>query len=606
MGNQPSGRIQKNNPVQPFQPGGGGGGGGSGGNMPSFNPSAMATPMIAQSSSSGLVNVNGERVRIFYCMAHGGGSANSNTPMLSYASAMPGHQSLSGIVQRNATNDIFPMIARLVTTSQSAVSSDDSDRINSQNISSILTKGEVYRKIKVMRPARTDHSDKSGSIKQSQDAQVYPANTPCYPEVVSTESTGQTSVPTGTGGKGMTFNRDDWDQKFGIWQWMPLRHNNGWERETATHGQGQSAEAILLDIFKNKRDISIFRVVFELEKIYGKNIIVIFPNCSPVSSVSITHRNLRRMTKPFSQRSKGSGRYTPQASLEMLADILRRANVMYQGNGRLLKFCKGLLDTLPLQLMDGILNFPNPIPAHPFPEKGKIGQTDEEDRKYMYQLMDSWLKEYGMWLTNGDTVRNILATDNHNSNLNILLEFAITSHPEVHALAVEIFGDGQKLINFAMIMLIMLHRIPPFLGGLHAEVYIDTGRGEWGGKRRMSANLDHGEQCTQLWVATDVIAQQIRRLGGGASRPELFKRIIHHSAIMACVMNNQTPVTNNIELVRLAKAKEGVQHASSLALFSGGRKRRRKRSRIKKRRRKKTKRKRRKKSKKKRRKTKKK
>ena len=47
-------------------------------------------------------------------------------------------------------------------------------------------------------------------------------------------------------------------------------------RETATHGQGQSAEVILLDIFKNKRDISIFRVVFELEKIYGKDIIVIF------------------------------------------------------------------------------------------------------------------------------------------------------------------------------------------------------------------------------------------------------------------------------------------------------------------------------------------
>ena len=52
--------------------------------------------------------------------------------------------------------------------------------------------------------------------------------------------------------------------------------------------------------------------------------------------------------------------------------------------------------------MDGILNF-NPIPAHPFPEKG---QTDEEDRQYMYQLMDSWLKEYGMWLTNGDTCKN--------------------------------------------------------------------------------------------------------------------------------------------------------------------------------------------------------
>ena len=140
----------------------------------------------------------------------------------------------------------------------------------------------------------------------------------------------------------------------------------------------------------------------------------------------------------------------------------------------------------------------------------------------------------------------------------------------------------------------MLHRIKPFLGGLHAEVY--DGSSPWGGKRRMSQNLDDGGQCTQLWAATDVIEQQVRRLGGGASRPELFKRLIYHSAIMACVINNQAPVTNNIGLVRLAKAKEGV--ASSPALFSGGRKRRRKRSRKKKRRRKQTKRKRRRKSKK--------
>ena len=71
MGNQPSGKIQKIILYNLFNLHGGGGGG-SGGNMPSFNPSAMATPMIAQSSSGGLVNVNGRLVRIFYCMAYGG------------------------------------------------------------------------------------------------------------------------------------------------------------------------------------------------------------------------------------------------------------------------------------------------------------------------------------------------------------------------------------------------------------------------------------------------------------------------------------------------------------------------------------------------------
>ena len=523
--------------------------------------------------TGGLFTVKGRLVRIFYVQAHGGGSANSSTPMISYNETISAPESLFGEKSSRSPDEIFPMKIRLVTTGQSAESNDDSDRVTAQNIVSILSKGDVYRRIKGMKPVRSEHDKKSSNIKQLLDAQVHPANTPSYPEIVSTESGPLTSVETGDGKLAHTYQADKWDQKFGIWQWDPKHGNEGWERETATHRQGQTVEAVLLDIYKTTRDVSIFRVVLELEIRYGKNIIVIFPNCSPVSPVSLTRPNIRAMSKPAQTRGDGPGTYTLQASLELLSDILRRTTIMYQGNERLLKFCKEIIDTEPLNAMNTILNFNHPIPAHPSTEKIKIGTTDSDDRQYMYQMMDSWLKEYGTWLSQGNA-GDIIATGN--SNLNILFHFAITSYPEVGKLAHEILGDDKKLINFAMVLLIMLYRIPPFLGGLNEQVYNTTDGEEWGGKRRMSEGL--GPHCSQLWAATDAIFTQVKRLGGGEHRPVLFKRLVKQSAIMACVMDNDHP-KNAIQLIRLAKAKEGAKDDHALALFKGGRKRRTKRGR---------------------------
>ena len=328
-------------------------------------------------------NVDIPMIDIFYVQAHGGGAHSLENVITTYNN----YERLSSVplsvcdigragVGFKNNNHVFPMIGRVVSPGKSANSDFDSDKQTVNYIRNILlnddfrraenlqaissrtrssggahTKGEGYRRI-------------GGELKKN--VSFYCADEPIFNETVEVELisgrifAGKEDVKENPGG-------------FGIWKCGG--DEQGWKYER------ELSETILQTATGNSKDIQILEIVKQLTTAFNnKNIIVIFPNCSPFGVESWTSSQRRAVRNP---RMKG---WTVGQQFQQTLLMLSRIQNFYQGNKN---FNNLLLTGLP-----GVS-----ISCEYYDEKekwqdGPIGVMDKEDSQFLYSVLDNIIKKY--------------------------------------------------------------------------------------------------------------------------------------------------------------------------------------------------------------------
>ena len=374
-----------------------------------------------------------KQIKLFYVQAHGGGTNSLKNVITTFNNYISSNRPLNtnDIISRGSGfingTQMFPMIGRLVSPGKSANSSFDSDKQTVNYIRNILS-SDNFRQSQI--PANMTTRSCGGTFTQGDgyrrigelknNISFYCANDPIFNETVEVELIGN-----------MVFGGEE-DAKgdpggFGIWKCGG--DVNGWE-----YLKTYTDDILLSSIGGDSKDIQILEIVRQLTALFGKNIIVIFPNCSPFGVESWTSQQRREVRNP------GMKGWTIEQQFQQTLLMLSRIQNFYEGNFNFINLIKnGPQFTIDCQKHE----------EFEYGIDGPIGVMDKDDSRFLYSVLTNFIKKYPV-------NNNVLDSIRTNEMLYIN----------------SIFNDGSvDLINFVYLILLLSFTVSEIYGGIFRDIH---------------------------------------------------------------------------------------------------------------------------------------
>jgi hypothetical protein len=319
-----------------------------------------------------------------YVMAHGGGSDQVLNPSLNFISYNDFVKTQKA--SQHFTPDAeFPMIFRLAKTSQSVVSNCGSDIANVNKIMEYILKPEIeqQRQSQVRRRGASKHQGHRSWDELYSNLQGFPASKKMYKEVVEVEMK--------NGAINWFCKTDKDDAGFGIW----IHDGTDWVYHAIL------SNGILTDGQGNAIDINILDIVYQLETYFNhKNIIVIFPNCSPVTDPSLTdeaERALKTSVQVFNPKTGKTRRIkqmTPESQFSLGLDFLARVHYNFEG----MKNKSSMTLSTPVRKSSSASAVSASASAATTSyQEDTIGIVDPDDIKNIFVQFGYFFKDYYHW-----------------------------------------------------------------------------------------------------------------------------------------------------------------------------------------------------------------
>ena len=356
-------------------------------------------------------------VDIFYVQAHGGGTHSLKNVITTYNNYINNIFLSNNDIEKSGEgfhnkNYVFPMIGRLVSPGKSANSDFDSDKQTVNYIRNILSNND-FRKAEKKRLGNVSANtrNKSGAYTKSEgyrrfgelinNISLYSADEPIFNETVEVEL---------ISGHIFASEEDAKENPGGFGIWKCGGDIQGWEYLSEL-----SNEILLKGLTGNSKDIQILEIVKKLTiALKNKNIIVIFPNCSPFGVESWTDSQRREVRNPiriFSSagESKTSTvnanavnldkvflkfQWTEVQQFQQMLLMLSRIQNFYQGNRNF----RTLLETDETNFNTSCEKYEkDPKTDKEKVEKwieGPIGVMDKDDSKFLYSVITYFISKY--------------------------------------------------------------------------------------------------------------------------------------------------------------------------------------------------------------------
>lgn len=357
-------------------------------------------------------------VDIFYVQAHGGGTHSLKNVMTTYNNYISNIFLSNNDIEKsgegfNNKNYVFPMIGRLVSPGKSANSDFDSDKQTVNYIRNILSNND-FRKAEKKRLGNVSANtrNKSGAYTKSEgyrrfgelinNISLYSADEPIFNETVEVEL---------ISGRIFAGEEDAKENPGGFGIWKCGGDIQGWEYLSAL-----SQNILLENTTGSSKDIQILEIVKNITEAFNnKNIIVIFPNCSPFGVESWTDSQRREVRNPiriFSSvgESKTSTvnainavnldkvflkfQWTEVQQFQQMLLMLSRIQNFYQGNRNF----RTLLETDETNFNTSCEKYEkDPKTDKEKVEKwieGPIGVMDKDDSKFLYSVITYFISKY--------------------------------------------------------------------------------------------------------------------------------------------------------------------------------------------------------------------
>ena len=341
-----------------------------------------------------------EQPKIIYVQAHGGGSEKLDNKFMSL------NQYRKSIGNREV-DTITPYIIRIVSPGKSANSNFDSDRENVNFLFQMLTNPKTrsqFLNIPNTRSFSGAYSNKMegprGFGELLTSTSLFSSNDMIYNEIVEVElekKSGNIHSGEGSG---------EYPGGFGIF----VHNGNDWELN-------KDLSQILVDNQQNIRDITILEIVNFITEKEGKNIIVIFPNCSPFSDAAYTDATFRSM---WTRIKTANGEYKKQVDIQsqfrLALEIIARVKNFFEGQKSWSEFISREEE---LSSNSGGEKKEDPK----LTSVDRIGIIDGEDFVIIFQLFLYFFKDYYNWLQISDElifpeILYILSTEEIPDNFN--------------------------------------------------------------------------------------------------------------------------------------------------------------------------------------------
>jgi len=370
-----------------------------------------------------------------YVMAHGAGSDELSNPSLNFISYNDFVRTQKA--PQNFTQDqTFPMIFRLAKTGQSVVSNCGSDRANVNKIMGYILNPEIEQQIQsqVKRRGASAHQGHRSWDELYSNLQGFHASQKMYKELVEVEMK--------SGAINWFCEDDDDDAGFGIW----IHDKSKWVYHAIL------SNSILTDGQGNARDIDILDIVYQLETYFKhKNIIVIFPNCSPVTGPSLTdeeERALKTSVKVFNPKgeTRRIKQFTPLSQFLYGLDFLARVHYNFVG----MKNKYSMVLSSPVRKSSSASAVSaSAAEATTSYQEDTIGIVDQDDIKNIFVQFGYFFKDYYHW---------------HNPELNEMLNDKLLQTGILTEIPTN-FNTGK----FLLMLMILIFSVREKYGGIMYE-----------------------------------------------------------------------------------------------------------------------------------------
>ena len=349
------------------------------------------TQKLRQRIADSVPNTASSVPLFIYVMAHGAGSRGLSNPSLNFISYNEFVRTQKAS-QDFGPNTNFPMIYRLAKTGQSVVSNCGSDRANVNKIMEYILNPEIEQRIQsqVKRRGASAHQGHRSWDELYSNLQGFYASQKMYKEMVQVELK--------DGAINWFCQDDDDDAGFGIWihdgiNWIyhAILSNSILINEQGGDGEKDPAA----------RNINILDIVYQLETYFKhKNIIVIFPNCSPVTGPSLTdkeERALKTSVKVFNPKTGKTRRikqFTPLSQFLYGLDFLARVHYNFVGT----KNKSSMTLSTPVRKSSSASAVSaSAAEATTSYQEDTIGIVDQDDIKNIFVQFGYFFKDYYHW-----------------------------------------------------------------------------------------------------------------------------------------------------------------------------------------------------------------
>ena len=374
-----------------------------------------------------------EQPTIIYVQSHGGGSEKLDGNFISFNE----HRKIlcSDKILASDTDPVSPRIIRILSPGKSALSDVESHDTTINFLVNMITDQEIRSKFRSLPNTRsfsgaysTDNKGSRGQGELLKNASLFSSNDRLYNEMLEVELDKKTGEINTAGG-------------FGIF----IR--TGKERVLSTE-----LSKLLVDGQQNEKNITILEIVDGIvKKLNTKNIIVIFPNCSPISDVSYTDSTNRSIWERIKVNQTYKKIVRPENQFKFALEIVARVKNFFEGQKRFSDFIeKKTSNSSEKKTSNSSEKVSQSL--------DRIGVMDGEEFTLIFQLFHYFFKDYSNWLKISDQLRfpdiqYVLSEENIPEDFNVakfimaLLLLVFRCHEKHGGIVYDIAekkGDGKK------------------------------------------------------------------------------------------------------------------------------------------------------------------
>ena len=266
---------------------------------------------------------------VIFVQAHGGGSDKLDGKFMTFNNY---RKSTAADSAQRTTNPLFPVITRIVAPMRSALSDYESDRANVNFLYSIFTNPETRARVLKLPNTRHAHGayskEMEGARSQGElikNISLFRSNDIVFNEMVEVELK-----------KGEIHYKEGGDEDpggFGIF----IHSGEDWQYNP------RLSRMLIDELTGDSIDISLLKITNKLVNILGtNNIVVVFPNCSPIGDASYTTATERSMWSRIRLNANRLKRQiNPISQFQLAVEIVARVKNFFEGQERFQEFLSG-------------------------------------------------------------------------------------------------------------------------------------------------------------------------------------------------------------------------------------------------------------------------
>lgn len=390
--------------------------------------------------------ISSQTPNIYYIQAHGGGSGS-----LEFSQIIKSFQQYEKESMSSSSKSVssFPIMARITRPGQSAVTNEDVDKDIVKKIVGIFFDPNFRETVRTYEEAarksrRRGEGQKLLGFRMAgevlQNVSIYTSQMPLFNEIMEVEM--KNSAP----------NIDENDS-FGVHRLTAI--NKQGELQWVNLSKGNKLHLLTDPVTGNAVNLSMLEIVRRVIVLNGSpNFMIIFPNCSPITTVSFTDTVNRKI---FGRAQTDSGVYksfvNPTNQFKLMLEILDRVKAFYTGQ----QFFQSILQKETQEDLTKALGTAERMGSNinaDLLQEDTYNQNDKEDRKYLIQLFYYCLMDYPSWIQL-QSQGTFHATELMSSVQYILSPNEIPYHFNVP--------------KFCTLLLILLFTLPQPVGGINPE-----------------------------------------------------------------------------------------------------------------------------------------